>query len=581
MPESIWVYDLNQNQIGMFDRADTISLEQILQGSEVLSFFIRGDDSKASYVVEDAHIRYKNKIYRISKPEHVRDAAGPAIYIEAEAIYMELLESVLLGVYDIVGKSISNGITQILTGLNWTLGSVESDGGSYSIEWTDVSVLQALRDFATLTSREIEFDTVNKQINFVLAQGVDNGIRFSYGYNLEQIKRTATAPLCTRLYAYGANNLSIDTVSVDGKPYVDNFSWYTGQGITLLNAEAKYLKTQVWVDSTYLSALNLYDAAILRVAALSQPQLSYEMAVADLSAVTSWPADSWAIGDVVHVFDEILDVDVSARVVRLITKPYEPYNNQIELSVLQNTTGTLTSSTQTSRNGLSSSTFQLLVDENANINSITTSQETINSLSLSFAGQGNIVLGFDLAAVASAASGTSTFTFWWGSTQVGPTVKVDYLSNGNVQVGVPISLVGLTGSDNFYVKGQVTTGSGTITAQVAHSRLYVMATGALGGGVSTDNNVNLNDTVTYVYPTITDSVVISQTAAASWPSLTEAVSYSTETVTDSVSASNAPVDISDTITVTESVNIQISGATTTVHPSDTITVSEAVTITIV
>lgn len=500
---TLWLYNLAGVQAAALVDVDALEVESSLAGEELLRFTIRADDAKAGYVAEDLLVRFDGRRYRITKAEKVRGEDGIRIAVEAEAIWVDLIGYIAHGVFEVADATVSEGLEAILADTPWSVGTVEVDDDPYSYQDTDKTVLELLRSWAAIVGQELVFDTDAKTVSLEVAIGSDNANGFRYGLNLKSIKRTAEPPVCTRLWPYGANNLTVEAVNPTGKAYIDNFDWYTDQGVSLATAEELYLREAVWVDERYLKAINLFDAAVAKLAELATPTVSYEMSVADLSSLTAWDGD-WNLGDVVRVTDEPLGVDLDARIVRMIRRPLSPADSLIELSYLRPGLGD--TKAETARQGLvaDSTSYDLLVDENAQAVTITTSLTTLHAIALTLVGQANLVLGFNLAGTAVAACRLRISVFW-GTTQVVPNVDLDIpASNLNQPVGIPVAVVGLTGSEYLYVKAQIVSGSTTIAVPAASSRLYLLVRGALGGGTQTSPTVDVNDSVVYVDAGITD-----------------------------------------------------------------------------
>lgn len=502
----VWVYGLDGEQAGSIVNPAELQIEERLQESETLSFTVRADDPKAYLVGPDRMLRYDGRRYRITDLADVRSGARVVTQVTAEALFVDLLGSWVRNGFSMVSKSISEGLGLLLAGTGWTVGSVESDGGTYSrnVE-ADATVLAEVRFWASLCGREIEWDTEAKTVSLVVAQGEDRGLGFRWGRNLTNVKRTTLPPEATRLYGYGANGLSFAKVNPTGKPYVENFSYYTAKGLTLTEARAQFTREQIWTDDRYLLATNLYDAAVARVAQISQPRVAYECSVVDLSGLTG-AVETFAIGDVVRVVDDPLGVSLTTRIVRRVTTPARPASNAVELSFLAPglggaSTGSSTSSTQ--------GQFALLVDQNLSSLTLNSGLTTIHGLALSFNSTGNLVMGLELDGTATG-TGTLTVTFFWGTTQVGPTVKQDFAA-GNFHIGIPDSLVGLEDSRTVYVRAQVTSGTGTIAVAANASRFYVLAAGTVGGGTGTDTTVDITDEVLPFLITNTDTATTSVT----------------------------------------------------------------------
>lgn len=531
MSELVWVYGLDGDQAGVIADPLDLVVEERLQESETLSFTIRATDPKAYLIGPDRLVRYDGRRYRITDVADVRSGASVVTQVVAEASWIDLLGLYLPAGTAIIGQTITAGATALLAGTGWTVGTVDSPGGTFSrsIE-TETTVLSELRFWASLVGRELEFDTETSEVSFLSSQGEDRGLGFRWGRNLTQVKRTTLPPEATRLYPVGANDLTPKAVNPTGKAYVEDFSYYTGQGLTLAEAQANFTRSQYWRDERYLTATNLYDAAVERLATLAQPRVAYELSVVDLSGLTG-SVETFNIGDTVRVVDEPLGVSLTTRIVRKVATPLEPARNAVELSFLA--PGLSGAATQGGAGGGGSAGFALLVDQNLAAFTLGAGLFQVHALELSFAAQGNLVLGYELDGTATG-SGTVTVRFFWGTDQVGPTVRQDFAA-GNFHLSIPDSLAGLEGSRTLYVRAQVTSGAGTIAIAVDASRFYVLASGIVGGGINNDTEVSVNDSVTITADATTDQV----NAATQTPTLVDEddeVDTDPDATTDTVTA---------------------------------------------
>jgi phage minor structural protein len=528
--ELVWLYGLDGNQAGVIADPLDLVVEERLQESETLRFTVRANDSKAYLIGPDRLVRFGTRRYRITDLADVRSGSSVLTEVTAEASWIDLLGYFVPVGTTIIGQTITAGAETLLAGTGWTVGTVDSPGGTFSrsVE-ADTTVLAELRFWANLVGRELEFDTANSQVNFKNAQGQDRGLGFRWGRNLTSVKRTTLPPEATRLYPIGANGLTPKAVNPTGQTYVEDFSYYTGQGLTLAAAKSNYTRSLIWRDDRYISATNLYDAAVERLGTLAQPRVAYELSVVDLSGLTG-STEVFSVGDTVRVVDEPLGVSLTTRIVRRVTTPLEPAKNAVELSFLAPGLSGVGGNTST---GVGGGGFGLLVDQNLGPATLGAGIFQVHSLSLSFAAQGNLVLGYELDGVATG-SGTLTVRFFWGTDQVGPTVRQDFAS-GNFHLSIPDSLAGLEGSRNLMVRTQVTSGAGTIAIPAESSRFYVLASGIVGGGLNSDTSVSVNDEVTITVDATTDQV----TAATQTPTLVdenESTSTTPDATTDSASS---------------------------------------------
>lgn len=493
MPELVWVYDIAEERTAAIADPLALEVDERLQESETLRFTVRADDPKADYLDDDRVLEYRARRYRITELTLVRAGSAVRYDVAADALWIDLLGYPAIA-SNIVGATIGQGLEAILDGTPWSAGNVEEDGGNYSLDINqDTTALALLRAWASMTGRELVFGTADRTVSLQLTQGTDRGLGFRYGRNLISVTRKSEPPLATRLYAVGGGELDISSVHPDGLPYVDDFTFYTDQGLSLPEAEEKYLKVIRWTDERYLLALNLYDAAVAKLARLAQPTISYELAVVDLADLVA-TSEQIDLGDVVRVDDAPTGVSITTRVVRKLTRPLEPARTEVELSYLQpglDTTGTSTSSSSSTGSGLAQ-----LVALNSSVLGVASAAQ-INlcqiDLGVSPGQQANLVFGFELDATATG-TGTLQIAFFYGATQVGPTAQVPFTA-GPVHVSVADFLVGLTTSAAFYAKASIVAGSGSVSVPLNTAHLYVLGSGLAGGGGDSSATADIAEAV--------------------------------------------------------------------------------------
>jgi phage minor structural protein len=532
--ELVWIYDLAGVQVAALADLLDLTIDERLQESETLTFKVRADDPKADYIAEDRIVRYETRRYRITAVTLARSGSSVVYTVEADALWIDLLGAPATTA-PLVGESIAGGLDIILAGTDWTRGSVEADAGTFSLDTAqDSTVLAHIRAYASMTAHEVVFDTSAKTVSFVEAQGADNGLGFRYGRNLVSISRKAEPPLVTRLYAFGGEDLTVAAVSPTGLTYIDDFTFYTDQGLSLAAAQAQYLRVQTWTDNRYLLALNLYDAAVARLSALAQARHTYTLSVADLSTVTG-VQESVSLGDTVRVDDAPTGISISTRVVRRVVHPLAPAADAIELGYLD--PGLTSSSSSTSTSSSSASDMRLLVALNSSAINVSASQATLDTIAfgVSAGGVANGIFGFNLECVATG-TGTLTITFWLGATQAGPTTAVSFVA-GPVHIAVDDFLVGLTASASFYAKAQVTSGSGTIAVPLDSAHLHLLASGLAGGGAETSPTIDIAEAVTTTPTTVTEATPDAATQTPIGPStIGESTDTTPATTTETVTA---------------------------------------------
>lgn len=306
-------------------------IDERLWQSHTLKFKIPAADLKARHLKEDALLEFEGLQYYITSVVRLRDNEKSDYEVEAEIAWMRLADIKRVGSFILKGETARFGLVSILNETAWSALQAP-DTGSYSLEVQDGTILDLIWQWAKITGLEVSFETTSKLVNLVPQVGADTGLAFRYGRNLRTLKREAVSPSVTRMFVFGRNDLSINSLTTGAVSYIENYSYYTDQGLTLLEAKARYRKDEIYNDDSFIEAPALYDAAVARLAILSQPNVTYSGDVIDLSKLVHTTEYDFQCGDTVRVSDEPLDIDVNARVSRRVRNPYEPHKDKIELT---------------------------------------------------------------------------------------------------------------------------------------------------------------------------------------------------------------------------------------------------------
>lgn len=311
--------------------------EESFAQSETLYFTIRADDARAALLGEDMEIRWRSRTFFIFEPRKYRGSDGAAlIEYECPALWNRLADTKRLGVLELFGLTVQQGLDLILGDVGWT-GLVASDVDlvtTWYLNSNDASVLDLVRKWAKITGTEVDFDTATKTVALRQQIGADRGVGFRYGRNVKTVERRSNPPAVTVLYPYGRDDLNIAAAEPSGLTYLEDFSFYTDRGLTLTEARARYTREEVWVDTSFTTAEDLYAGAVARLAIRASERISFEMTVADLAELTQLSSDVYGLGDSVRVYDGGLGFNVTTRVVRIVRRPLEPWASEVELSYL-------------------------------------------------------------------------------------------------------------------------------------------------------------------------------------------------------------------------------------------------------
>lgn len=533
-PELLWLHDVSGAQIGPISDTNDLMIETVLGGAEVLSFVMSREDERVSWLSSDRKVLYNGSFYRVGRTtDNHKDST--LTVVECPALWYDLSDNVHFGPFVLSAATTRDGLESILNETGWSIGEIEDETlDPHSYQKDSGTVLEILRAWALVCGYEVSFDTLNKEISFRGQVGDRKGIGFIYGRNVTEVERVYSPPVATRIWAVGANDLGISGVSIDGKPYVEDFSWYTSQGIGLEEARAEYLKEVVWKDDRYIEATGLLDAATAKIQELSRPVISYSCSVVDLSSLTNVDEGSFSIGDIVRVHDQELDVDIETRVVRKVVRPNDPSKNVVELSYYR--PGISLESLSTSAGGYGGGgggDFDLFVDE-CESSVISASPLEICSISVTVAGISNGILGAHFVGVATG-SGTLRVEVLIDGSTVGGQELIPFTNGQTIQSGIPTWYASLgEGTHFFSLRLRVVSGSGTVSVSDFAGRLYAMVSGTLGGGTGGAPYVTISDEIQYSNASPTDSLPVIEFVPDITRVPSESVSFISASVTDSI-----------------------------------------------
>jgi phage minor structural protein len=479
----VWLYGLNgDRQVPLHDLVK-LEVEERLNDLETLRFTIRSDDPKASFVVADQICEYEDRTYRIEEIEEKREGRIALVKVYAEASWMDLGKRSKPDTFTVLAQTSGQGLGLILVDSGWTVGTVDGSSALYSMEDRDASILQLVRRWASITGLEVEWDTLNRTVGLRTSIGQDRGVGFRWGYNLLSVERRFRPPIATRLYAFGANNLDIRAANPTGEDYVEDYSWYIGQGLTFTQASDLYRKDQIWVDNRFISPINLYDAALRRIAALAQPLITYELSVAELSRLTASPADDVAIGDIVRVRDRDFNIDLTTRVVRLVKDELEPQRNQVELDYLEPGLADQRTLEAGSSRSINYEELVILTDYNDFGQTIGVSTQVWASIQITITGVSVIVLGGTFVGVG-IGEGEITLTATANGERIGGEYRFNFSDGEPFEFSWPTWDELPAGTYIVDWRAQVTSGAGGVQTQVQETRGWLLARGAVGIGVA-------------------------------------------------------------------------------------------------
>ncbi|WP_051344365.1 phage tail protein [Alicyclobacillus herbarius] len=320
------VYDRSGKLLAVIDKAFSVQIQDQLitetNGQETLTFSLPAYDPKLALFTNEDHVRVGGSEFVIRVMEIGWDSGQgiPTVDVTCEAVWYDLAEYDPITSLDMKDIGPSAVMQAILQGTDWSVGTVEiTTPGNFSI--TDsTNRLAAIRQIPGIYGGELKFDSVGRKVHLLRQVGSDTGFLFAFGKNMKSNKRTVdTRNLVTRLYPYGANNLSIADVN-NGVPYIEDYSWYDSTGKT------RQVKSATLTNDDITNPSYLLQWAKQQLAVLCQPTISYAV-----DGVLTPDDPIPGLGDIVTVYDQTLGLNMKARIAKRTIDVLQPENTSLEL----------------------------------------------------------------------------------------------------------------------------------------------------------------------------------------------------------------------------------------------------------
>ena len=489
----IQLYDLKGEMVAYLENAKNPITEEDSTSKDIFTFSMPFTDPKTKLINYDCEVVFKNKRYVITDIVDGMDESGVYLFdVTCELVYIDLLTDTINDEMFIDLKTPDEGLEILLQGTSWEKGQVLNDQKVYSIREMKKSRLWFIQQWAKMTNKKIEWDSMNRKISLVTPRTNKNKTSFRYRKNLKSIKRKVTPPVATVVYGYGKNGISFESIN-GGIPYVENFDWYVQQGVPLELAREKYRKEYIWKDERYLYMANLRDASIELVDTLSKPSISYECKVIDLSVLTGRKEDSFFIGDVVEVENEDLGILTENEVVRIKRYHHEPWKNEVELGILrQGLEASMDSNSQSMSDEIHSAQPSTIFATNELL-PISVGTQPIIALEMAFTNFATSHAQIGLTIIGEATEdATLSIRFAIGGKHVWNTIKHRIFEGYNT-ISTSFLIEELPeGSDDFRV--ELVIDKGIFLIQQKGAQIFINGANLLGGSFGGNNpNINLLD----------------------------------------------------------------------------------------
>ena len=314
------VLDANGAWEAVLENAFDIVVTSEVNGADTMEFYLPFHDPKRAMLDNEKQVQIVNDIYRIRTLTDTKDTDGRIVtQIYAEAAFYDLSFSEEKETVDFNADTAEAPMRHALEGTGWSVGTVNVTT-LRTWQCTEKNALSILRATQNIHGGDLIFDCPNRLVHLLTFGGNDSGALFAYRKNLKSIERVVdTRSLVTRLYAYGKDGMTFASIN-GGKDYVEDFSYTTEVRISTLDC------------SNFTNPYQMLEYTQMRLAEYAQPRVSYVLSAMDLSALTGYEHEAWALGDIVTVDDKDLNLSVKTRVVRRQYNLQEPWKTVLELS---------------------------------------------------------------------------------------------------------------------------------------------------------------------------------------------------------------------------------------------------------
>ncbi len=185
----------------------------------------------------------------------------------------------------------AHALYAVLQGSGWTMGICDVTG-IHDLEMEKESRLSIIKQIQNTWGGFLVWDSVNKVVHLRNADLWQNytGFQIRYAKNLKHITRTQSNRITTKLYVFGKDNLSIDSIN-DGKIYLTNFS-YTNQ-----------VYTRTYSNPDIDDVNELKQKGLAEIALNCKPRYNYKAKIVDLRTLPEYSHEDFALGDMADVIN--------------------------------------------------------------------------------------------------------------------------------------------------------------------------------------------------------------------------------------------------------------------------------------
>ncbi|HSQ88330.1 phage tail spike protein, partial [Romboutsia sp.] len=297
-------------------------LIQQLNGGNYITFDLPYESEKRQDFQIESLVRLVDDYYYIRTIEDKSENGTAFTSYYCEALFYDLQYSTPLKEKDFFSEQASTILQYVLYKTGWELGTCDiSVSSDFTIE-AHANCLETLRKLQEVYGGDLIFNNELKTVSLLNDSSENNGLLCTYGKNLNSIIRTIdSTEVANKIYFIGENEIDISELNL-GREYV----WVYP---TILPNDV--IRHKVVYNSNISSEEELYNYAQWKKNTYENPTITYEISMSDISAVNEDEID-FKLGDIVTVFDELLEINLETRIVALDYNIQQPQDTKIVLS---------------------------------------------------------------------------------------------------------------------------------------------------------------------------------------------------------------------------------------------------------
>jgi len=353
------ILDENYKALAIINNIINAELNQELNSIDEFSFSISYNDPKKEFLKNENLIQMFDTIYIIREITKIKNSSELTLEVYSEALWYDIQFTDPLTVISWTKKTANQMIKDILSKTDWTIGTIDfTNSKTLTLDENNINPLSALYEVKNLFDGNLVFDTNNKTVSLLKENEKHSGASIIYKKNIESIEaKYDTKDLTTKLYIYGKDNLSIDSIN-EGKKYLENYTYTSKKRVKVLK------------DERFTDKYHLLEYGYQQLEKLSKPKISYKTTALNLKSLSGLSHEQFSIGSIIRVYDKELNLDINTKITKWVYNIVEPWNTKIELEISDESVSSflsenLNSENYNNENLETSSGFNLLMNSRA------------------------------------------------------------------------------------------------------------------------------------------------------------------------------------------------------------------------